>query len=193
MPHAIDECTRTRIPAAPVRARLTNRSVAAERPGAVLLPSGHQLRPVAGGAAGIDHRRVLACQQRLWALLGRPADETPELPVTGSEAFLYGLHAPDGAELLGCVQVERHGRDGSPADVTWWLLDRLAGTDLDATFDAVVRAWAAEHWCADRVRLIGRDARWQQWLADPLTSPHPRAGTPDPGPARGARLPAVAR
>jgi len=190
VPHAIDECTRTRVPAAPVRVRRTGPPAATERPGAVQLPSGHQLRPVAGG---IDHRRVLACQLRLWALLGRPADEAPELPVTGSEAFLYGLHAPDGAELLGCVQVERHGRDGSPADVTWWVLDRLAGTDLDATFDAVVRAWAAEHWCADRVRLIGRDARWQQWLADPLTSPHPWGRTPDPGPARAAHLPAVAR
>jgi hypothetical protein len=55
----------------------------------------------------------------------------------------------DETELLGCVYIDPPG-DGSPdgpdAVVSWWVVDRMVGSELERALSTFVPGWLAETW-----------------------------------------------
>ena len=51
--------------------------------------------------------------------------------------------------------------------MSWWVVGRLAGGEVERALDAFVPRWLADGWPLRRPRLIGRDLSWDEWLALP--------------------------
>ena len=55
-----------------------------------------------------------------------------EREIAAHESFLYGLFEDDEAELLGCVYIDPPEKAGDVgAEVSWWVVDRLVGSDVE--------------------------------------------------------------
>jgi hypothetical protein len=153
-----------------------------EHPLRVDLPTGHHLRPMGAADTEIDFPAVMGSRERLWTIYGEawgwpPAHMTVEQDrddlahhereTAAHESFLYGLFEDDEAELLGCVYVDPPTKTGDVgAEVSWWVVDRLVGSDLERGFDAFVPRWLAG-WPMARPRYVGRDLSWAEWNALP--------------------------
>ena len=147
------------------------------------LPTGQHLRPMGAADTAIDHPAVMGSRERLWSIYGEawgwpPATMTVdadredlarhEREIAAHESFLYGLFEDDEAELLGCVYVDPPEKAGdADAEVSWWVVDRLVGTDVERALDAFVPAWLEREWPLRRPRFVGRDLSWAQWIALP--------------------------
>ena len=50
-----------------------------------------------------------------------------EAEIETHQSFNYALLDAEETALLGCVYVDPPERDGADADVSWWVVDELAG------------------------------------------------------------------
>jgi hypothetical protein len=146
------------------------------------LPTGQHLRPMSDADTEIDYPVVMANRDRLWAIYGEawgwpPATMTVDQDredlarhareIAAHESFLYGLF--DVGELLGCLYIDPPEKQGEAgAEVSWWVVDRLVGSDVEGAFDAFVPRWLEQEWpLRAPARLVGRDLSWDDWLALP--------------------------
>ena len=153
-----------------------------QHPTRVELATGHHLRPIRADDVDLDFPAVMGSRERLWAIYGEawgwpPATMTPgqdredlahhEREIAAHESFNYALLDADETELLGCVYVDPPEKPGADAEISWWVVDRLVGTEVEAALDALVPAWIASDWPLERPRYVGRDLSWAEWMALP--------------------------
>jgi hypothetical protein len=147
------------------------------------LPTGQHLRPMSDADTEIDYPAVMGSRERLWSIYGEawgwpPTTMTVEedradlarhaREIEAHESFLYGLFEDDERALLGCVYVDPPEKAGdADAEVSWWVVDRLVGSDVERALDAYVPAWLAERWPLEKPRYVGRDLSWADWIALP--------------------------
>lgn len=147
-----------------------------EHPTRLDLRSGHHLRPIRADDVEIDFPAVMGSRQRLWEIYGEawgwpPATMTAEQDredlarhegeIEAHESFNYAVLDEGETELFGCVYVdpdEPAGADGSEnegagAVVSWWVVDRAVGTELEAALDEAVPRWLDEGWPFTRVHV----------------------------------------
>ena len=142
----------------------------------------HHLRPIHPDDTDLDMVAVMSSQERLWSIYGvawgwPPTDMTAEADrddlarhadeMTRNESFDYALFDRDETRLLGCVYIDPPERVGADAEISWWIVDELIGSQLDHRFGEVVTAWIADRWPLARPRFIGIDLTWTEWLALP--------------------------
>ena len=142
----------------------------------------HHLRPIHSDDTDLDMVAVLGSQERLWSIYGEawgwpPADLTPEADradlarhadeMTRNESFNYALFDRGETRLLGCVYIDPPERVGADAEISWWVVDELVGTDVEQAFDEFVPRWIADAWPLERPRYVGIDITWADWLALP--------------------------
>lgn len=151
-------------------------------PTRVPLSGGHHLRPIRASDVDLDMPAVMGSRERLWSIygaawgwppVGMTAEEDRadlarhEAEIEAHESFNYALFDADETALLGCVYVDPPEREGADAEISWWVVDRLVGTDLERELDELVPRWIAEDWPLARPRYVGRDLSWDAWLALP--------------------------
>lgn len=151
-------------------------------PTRVALAPGFRLRPMGPADIDLDLPAVRGSRERLWTIYGQawgwpPAQLSREADlddlahhaaeIEAHESFLYGLFDDAETALLGCVYVDPPAKIGADADISWWVVDALVGSDLEAELDAFVPRWIADDWPLNRPRYVGRDLSWDQWLALP--------------------------
>jgi hypothetical protein len=90
-----------------------------------------------------------------------------EAEIAAHQSFNYALLDEGETELLGCVYIDPPAKQGADAEVSWWVVDRLVGSDVEAALDAFVPAWLEADWPIARPRYVGRDLSWAEWLALP--------------------------
>lgn len=145
----------------------------------VAVDAHHHLRPIRATDVDLDWPAVMGSRERLWSVYGRawgwpPADLTREQDLAdlarheaetqAHESFNYALLDEAETRLLGCVYVDPPEKVGADAEVSWWVVDELVGTDLEAALDALVPAWIAAEWPLHQPRYVGRDLTWDAWL-----------------------------
>lgn len=150
------------------------------------LPTGHHLRPIREADTDLDYPAVMGSRERLWTLFGEawgwpPAAMTKEqdredlarheAEIAAHQSFNYALLDAEETELLGCVYLDPPERDGADAEISWWVVDELAGSDVEDALNAFVPAWVATDWPFLRPRYIGHDLTWGEWLVLPQTPP----------------------
>jgi hypothetical protein len=153
-----------------------------EHPSRVDVPTGHHLRPIRESDVDLDMVAVMGSQERLFSIFGPawgwpPATMTHEADredlarheaeMTRHESFNYALFDADETALLGCVYIDPPEKAGADADISWWVVDSLVGTDVEAAVDRLVPQWIESAWPFTAPRYIGRDLTWQEWLALP--------------------------
>jgi hypothetical protein len=133
-------------------------------PQRVDLQTGDHLRPIRESDVDLDYPAVMGSRDRLWAKYG-PAWGWPplgmgyegdkrdlarhEAEIVAHESFNYAIFDESEAELLGCVYVDPPSAEsvpGSDAVASWWVVDRLAGTELTRTLDHFIPHWLTETW-----------------------------------------------
>ena len=97
--------------------------------------------------------------------LARHADE-----METHESFNYALFDADETALLGCCYIDPPEKPGADAEISWWVVDELVGTDLERALDEFVPRWIADDWPLDQPAL-------------PRPRPH-LGGVDRPAPAR---------
>jgi hypothetical protein len=140
------------------------------------------LRPIRADDVDLDYPAVMGSRERLWQIYGR-AWEWPsatmtfeqdrddlarhEAEIAAHQSFNYALFDAGEAEVLGCVYIDPAERAGADADVSWWVVDRLVGSDTERALHDLVPQWIATQWPLRRPRYVGRDLSWDDWLALP--------------------------
>jgi hypothetical protein len=128
------------------------------------LHTGHHLRPIREDDVEIDYPAVMGSRERLWSKYGAAWGWPPagmsldddrrdlarhEAEITSHESFNYAVFDEAETELLGCVYIDPPDADspaGTEAVVSWWMVDRAVGTDLDRALADFVPAWLRETW-----------------------------------------------
>jgi hypothetical protein len=130
----------------------------------VELESAHHLRPIREDDLGIDYAAVMGSRERLWARYGEAwgwpsatmsaqADREDlarhEAEIAAHETFNYAVLDEQESELLGCLCIDPPDA-GSPANadavVSWWVVDRAVGSELERVLEAFVPGWLANVW-----------------------------------------------
>ena len=153
-----------------------------EHPTRVDLVTGHHLRPIRAADVGLDFPAVMGSQQRLWSVFG-PAWGWPpvhmtydqdradlarhEAEIEAHESFNYALFPADESALLGCVYLDPPERVGADAEISWWVVDSLVGSELERELDLFVPRWVMQAWPFRRPRFVGVDVSWDEWLGLP--------------------------
>lgn len=153
-----------------------------DHPAIVPLDDGHHLRPIRAADVDLDMVAVMGSRERLWSTYGKawgwpPASVSREedradlarhaAEMTTHESFNYALFDTDETRLLGCVYIDPPEKVGADAEISWWVVDGLVGTDLERLLDGFVPAWIARSWPLEQPRYVGRDLTWDDWLALP--------------------------
>lgn len=149
-------------------------------PGGVTMPhTDHHLRPIHPDDTDLDMVAVKGSQERLWSIYGEAwgwptttitADADREDlamhadEMTRNESFNYALFPNDESALVGCVYIDPPERVGADAEISWWVVDHLVGSRLEATLDDLVPRWIAADWPLQAPRYVGRDLSWAEWL-----------------------------
>jgi hypothetical protein len=133
-------------------------------PERVELATGHHLRPIRESDVDIDYPAVMGSQASLWARYGDVWGWPPETmsyeadrqdlarheaEIAAHETFNYAILDDGETELLGCVYIDPPEPDSPPgadALVSWWLVDRMAGTELEAAVAELVPRWLRDTW-----------------------------------------------
>jgi hypothetical protein len=128
------------------------------------LPTGHHLRPIRADDVDIDYPAVMGSRERLWAKYGDawgwpPAHMTPEGDredlkhhedeIAAHETFNYAVLDEGETELLGCVYIDPpddRTPPGHDAVVSWWVVDKEVGSDLERALEEFVPRWLADTW-----------------------------------------------
>ncbi|MFD7293172.1 N-acetyltransferase [Streptomyces sp. NPDC059897] len=140
------------------------------------------LRPIREADTAIDYPAVMGSRERLWEIFGPawgwPAETMTyeadrvdllrhEKEIAAHQSFNYALLNAEETALLGCVYIDPPERTGADAEISWWVVDDLAGGVEEQTLDALVPEWIATAWPFQRPRYLGRDISWQDWLKLP--------------------------
>jgi hypothetical protein len=149
------------------------------------LPTGHHLRPIRESDVELDHPAVMGSRDRLWSIFGAawgwpPATMTVEqdradlarheAEIEAHLSFNYALFDAAESALLGCVYVDPPERAGADAEISWWVVDDLVGSDVERALADAVPEWIARDWPFRRPRYLGRDVSWADWLLLPRPS-----------------------
>ncbi len=144
--------------------------------------AGYHLRRIRATDVDLDFPAVMGSRERLWSIFGRAWGWPPvsttyeddradlarhEAEIRAHQSFNYALFDDAESALLGCVYVDPPERSGADADISWWVVDPLVGTDVERALDAFVPHWIAGSWPFERPRYIGRDITWDDWLKLP--------------------------
>jgi hypothetical protein len=112
----------------------------------------------------IDYPAVMGSRERLWARYGETWGWPPETmsfeadredlarheaEAEANEAFNYAVLDADETALLGCVYIDPS--DEFDAQVSWWVVDELLGSELERALDDFVPRWLRETWGFTRV------------------------------------------
>ncbi len=158
-----------------------------DHPRRVDLDTGHHLRPISPSDVDRDMVAVMGSRTRLWSIYGRAwgwppvgltraADEADlarhAREMDAHESFNYAVFDEGETALLGCVYIDPPEKVGADAEVSWWVVDDLVGSELEATLDAFVPSWIAASWPLHAPRFVGRDVSWDEWLALPDARDH---------------------
>ncbi|MEU6112993.1 N-acetyltransferase [Streptomyces sp. NPDC047117] len=143
------------------------------------------LRPIREADTALDYPAVMDSRERLWEVFG-PAWSWPQETMTYEEdridllrhekeiaahqSFNYALLDEEETAIFGCVYVDPPERTGSDAEISWWVVDDLVGSEVERALDALVPQWIATAWPFQHPRCLGRDITWQDWLALPRAS-----------------------
>jgi hypothetical protein len=148
----------------------------------VPLGADHHLRPIRATDVDLDMPAVMGSRERLWSIYGAawgwpPASMTHaqdradlarhEAEILAHESFNYALFDRDETALLGCVYVDPPEKVGADAEISWWVVDALVGSEVELALDAFVPHWIATTWPLTAPRYVGRDLTWDAWLALP--------------------------
>jgi hypothetical protein len=133
-------------------------------PELVELASGYHMRPIRESDVDIDYPAVMGSRERLWekyrdawgwpsAELSYEADRVDlarhEAEIARHETFNYAILDRDETELLGCVYIDPSDSrtpPGSDAMVSWWVVDRMLGSELERFLDDFVPSWLSDAW-----------------------------------------------
>ncbi len=144
--------------------------------------TGHHLRPIQATDVDLDLPAVMGSRERLWSIYGEawgwpPATMTREqdredlahheAEIESHESFNYALFDAGETQLLGCVYIDPPAKVVADAEVSWWVVDKLVGSEVEDALDELVPRWLAEEWPLKAPRYVGRDLSWQEWLALP--------------------------
>lgn len=125
---------------------------------------------------------VMGSRKRLWSIYGEawgwpPATMTAEADrddlarhaeeMVTNESFNFALFDDAEAALLGCVYIDPPERVGADAEISWWVIDNLVGSDVEVALDAFVPKWIEDAWPMSAPRYVGRDLSWTEWMALP--------------------------
>jgi RimJ/RimL family protein N-acetyltransferase len=148
----------------------------------VELGIGHYLRPIRATDVDLDFPAVMGSRERLWSIYGDAWGWPPmtmtyeqdredlarhEAEIESHESFNYALFDAEERALLGCVYIDPPERAGADAEISWWVVDSLVGTELERALDLFVPRWIAESWPFQQPRFVGRDLTWDDWLKLP--------------------------
>jgi hypothetical protein len=135
-----------------------------QTPARLDLPTGHHLRPIRGADVDIDYPAVMGSRDSLWARYGQawgwpPATMTyeqdredlvrHEVEIAAQETFNYAVLDAGETELLGCVYLDPPYADAPPGTdvvVSWWLVDAMAGSDLERALEQALPGWFRDTW-----------------------------------------------
>ncbi len=130
----------------------------------VAVGADHHLRPIRASDVDLDFPAVTGSRAQLWSRYGQawgwPPDSMTfeqdrddlarhEREIEAHESFNYALFDDDETALLGCVYIDPPDAPAPAADsavVSWWVVDDVAGTPLEALLDDLVSRWLAEEW-----------------------------------------------
>ena len=146
------------------------------------LSTGHHLRPIRASDVDLDMPAVMGSRERLWSIYG-PAWGWPpetmtheqdredlarhEAEIEAHQSFNYALFDVHETQLLGCVYIDPPEKPGADAEVSWWVVDDLVGTEVERALDEFVPRWLAQEWPLANPRFVGRDLTWQEWMELP--------------------------
>ncbi|MDQ1625487.1 MAG: hypothetical protein QOJ49_985 [Actinomycetota bacterium] len=148
----------------------------------VELATGEHLRPIKAIDVDLDMAAVMGSQPRLWSIYGAAWGWPPATMTVGQDmedlvrheeeieahlSFNYALFDVAETELLGCVYIDPPQKVGADAEISWWVVDKLVGSDVERELDALVPRWVAQDWPLRAPRYVGRDLTWEEWLALP--------------------------
>ena len=146
----------------------------------------YHLRPITAADIDLDYLAVMGSQPRLWSIFGPawgwpPASMTyqqdlddlarHEAEIAAHQSFNYALFDDQETALLGCVYIDPPEKQGADAEISWWVVDAQAGTDLERALVALVPGWIAAGWPFVQPRYVGRDVSWADWLMLPDIDP----------------------
>jgi hypothetical protein len=86
-----------------------------------------------------------------------------EREIEAHESFNYALFDEGETELLGCVYIDPPEKAGADAEVSWWVVDRLVGSEVEKALDELVPRWLGQDWPFRSPRYVPRDISWAQW------------------------------
>jgi len=133
-------------------------------PERVELSTGHHLRPIRAQDVDIDYPAVMGSRERLWAKYGNAWGWPPqgmtleqdredlahhEEEIERHETFNYAVLNEHETELLGCVYIDPPPPgDEGPGDavVSWWVVDRAVGTELERALHEFLPRWLKDTW-----------------------------------------------
>jgi len=153
-----------------------------DHPRWVELGTAHHLRPIRATDVDLDMPAVMGSRDRLWSIYGKawgwpPAAMTfeqdredlarHEEESEAHESFNYALFDATESALLGCVYIDPPEKPGADAEISWWVVDDLVGSEVERALDALVPRWIAERWPLQQPRYVGRDLSWEEWIALP--------------------------
>jgi hypothetical protein len=133
-------------------------------PELVELAAGYHMRPIRESDVDIDYPAVMGSRERLWrkyrdawgwppAALSYEADRQDlarhEDEIARHETFNYAILDRSETELLGCVYIDPPDSRSPPdsnAMVSWWIVDRMLGSELERFLDDFVPRWLSETW-----------------------------------------------
>lgn len=159
-----------------------------EHPKRVDVDDAHHLRPISEADVDLDYPAVMGSRERLWATFGKAWGWPPETmtyeqdrkdlawhedEIEANKSFNYALFDTDETALLGCVYVDPPEKIGADADISWWVVDDLVGSEVEAALAALVPTWINQAWPFDDPRYIGHDLTWDDWLELPDTPTEP--------------------
>jgi hypothetical protein len=128
------------------------------------LGTGHHLRPIRADDVDIDYPAVMGSRASLWAQYGQAWGWPPETmtfdqdrddlahheaEIAARETFNYAVLDAGETELLGCVYIDPPYADppeGTDAVVSWWLVDAMAGSELERALADAIPTWLADAW-----------------------------------------------
>jgi hypothetical protein len=152
----------------------------------VVVCDGYHLRPIAAADTDLDYPAVMGSRQRLWSIYGQAWGWPPEsmtyqqdrddlarheAEIAAHQSFNYALFDDAETALLGCVYIDPPEKQGADAEISWWVVDGRAGTELERALDVLVPRWIAAAWPFAAPRHVGRDLSWEDWLALPAIDP----------------------